>query len=373
MGHDGHCFGWPVRHSERHRVRLSGHLRQRRVPTGAGPGAGCVLATAHPGHAGRASGRARRRQASAVSPRAHAMLPTPQPPPPSTLAQQRTAPAPLACALALVIAPVAALAQVPAVETVAKTSAAPAPADRRALRAKSARRTPATSASVGAIKATLSAAELAIAEHVHVGRMPCELGAFVTVTADPATPGYFHVQGKGFKYHMAPVLTSTGTARLEDTKGGAVWLQIANKSMLMSQRLGRRLADACMSPAQMLADEALGQNPPPSRLEPLPAPPVAPRAAPTEYPTDAQVAPQCPGKPRGAPPPPDSNDSPHWRKKMLQAYRDHAAERAAPGIPPPPLNAREGAALGDLIRNPPAGAAGFLLHLAARRGAPGGA
>ncbi|ABM60060.1 hypothetical protein [Verminephrobacter eiseniae] len=220
------------------------------------------------------------------------MLPTPQARTPSTLAQQRTAPAPLACALALVIAPVAALAQVPAVETVAKTSAAPAPADRRPLRAKSARRTPATSASLGAIKATLSAAELAIAEHVHVGRMPCELGAFVTVTADPATPGYFHVQGKGFKYHMAPVLTSTGTARLEDTKGGAVWLQIANKSMLMSQRLGRRLADACMSPAQMLAAEAFGKNPPPSLLEPLPAPPVAPRAAPTEYPTDAQVAPQ---------------------------------------------------------------------------------
>src|SRR6218665_2735331 len=222
MGHDGHCFGWPVRHSERHRVRLSGHLRPRRVPTGAGPGAGCAVATAHPGQGGRASGRARPRQASAVSHRANAMLPTPQARTPSTLAQQRTAPTPLACALALVIAPVAAL----------------APADRRPLRAKSARRTPATSASLGAIKATLSAAELAIAEHVHVGRMPCELGAFVTVTADPATPGYFHVQGKGFKYHMAPVLTSTGTARLEDTKGGAVWLQIANKSMLISHPPG---------------------------------------------------------------------------------------------------------------------------------------
>src|SRR6218665_750747 len=119
MGHDGHCFGWPVRHSERHRFLLSGHLRQRRVPTVAGPGAGCVLATAHPGHAGRASGRASRRQASAVSHRANAMLPTPKARTPYTLAQQPTAPTPLACALALVIAPVAALAQVPAVETVA--------------------------------------------------------------------------------------------------------------------------------------------------------------------------------------------------------------------------------------------------------------
>lgn len=120
-----------------------------------------------------------------------------------------------------------------------------------------------------AAEAALSPEELAIAERVHVGRIPCELGAFVTVTAEPASPGHFHVEGKGFKYFMAPVATTTGTVRLEDQKGGAVWLQIANKSMLMNQKLGQRLADECMSPQQLVVAEAIKKNPPVSVLEPL--------------------------------------------------------------------------------------------------------
>jgi hypothetical protein len=120
-----------------------------------------------------------------------------------------------------------------------------------------------------AAEAALSPEELAIAESVHVGRIPCELGAFVTVTAEPASPGHFHVEGKGFKYFMAPVATTTGTVRLEDQKGGAVWLQIANKSMLMNQKLGQRLADECMSPQQVVVAEAIKKNPPVSVLEPL--------------------------------------------------------------------------------------------------------
>lgn len=120
-----------------------------------------------------------------------------------------------------------------------------------------------------AAEAALSPVELAIAERVHVGRMPCELGAFVTVTPEPASPGHFRVEGKGFKYFMAPVATTTGTVRLEDARGGAVWLQIANKSMLMNQRLGQRLADECMSAEQVVVAEAIKKNPPVSVLEPL--------------------------------------------------------------------------------------------------------
>ena len=32
---------------------------------------------------------------------------------------------------------------------------------------------------------------------------------------------------------------------LEDPKGGAMWLQLGNKSMLISQKQGLRLADEC--------------------------------------------------------------------------------------------------------------------------------
>ena len=105
--------------------------------------------------------------------------------------------------------------------------------------------------------------ELAIAERVHQGRLPCELGATVRLEADANQPGYFHVQGKGFRYRMHPVSTSTGAIRLEDKKAGAVWLQLANKSMLMDQNKGRRMADECAHPEQMAFAEGMKTNPPP--------------------------------------------------------------------------------------------------------------
>lgn len=124
-------------------------------------------------------------------------------------------------------------------------------------------------AGIQAAEAALTPAELAIAERVQVGHLPCELGASVTLSADPKAPGYFDMQGKNFSFRMFPVMTSTGAIRLEDQKAGAVWLQLANKSMLMNQKLGIRLADECMSPAQTLVAQSLKTNPPVSILEPL--------------------------------------------------------------------------------------------------------
>jgi len=109
--------------------------------------------------------------------------------------------------------------------------------------------------------AALSAQQLHIASQVHIGRMPCELGAYVTVHPDQAQPGHFFVHGKGFRYHMVPVETRTGAVRLEDARAGAVWLQIADKSMLMNQKLGLRVADACTSVAQAQVREDLRRNP----------------------------------------------------------------------------------------------------------------
>ena len=57
---------------------------------------------------------------------------------------------------------------------------------------------------------------------------------------------------------------------------------------------------------------------------------------------------------------------------MLKAYRAHAAERAALGIPPLPLDAGQTAALIELIKNPPAGEKpAELLDLLAHRVPPG--
>ena len=109
--------------------------------------------------------------------------------------------------------------------------------------------------------------DLAIAKQIHQGLMPRELGASVRVQADAAAPGYFHVQGKGFRYRMYPVRTSTGALRLEDKKAGAVWLQLANKSMLMDQKKGRRMADECAHPEQVAYGQAMKTNPPPSLFD----------------------------------------------------------------------------------------------------------
>ena len=124
-----------------------------------------------------------------------------------------------------------------------------------------------TAAGVSAADAALTPGELAIAERVYTGKLPCELGASVTLTPDAKMPGYFDVRVKNLKFRMFPVETTTGAIRLEDRKAGAVWLQLANKSMLMNQKLGQRLADACMNPAQVAVAEDLEKNPAPSVLD----------------------------------------------------------------------------------------------------------
>ena len=48
---------------------------------------------------------------------------------------------------------------------------------------------------------------------------------------------------------------------------------------------------------------------------------------------------------------------------MLQAYREHVAERSALGIPPLPLSAEQTAELVELLKSPPAGEADFLVEL----------
>src|SRR6218665_1271374 len=104
---------------------------------------------------------------------------------------------------------------------------------------------------------------------------------------------------------------------------------------------------------------------------------LRPRLRPGRHPRNTRLTPKWPPSDPAShaacplPPIPMTPRLPPWRKKMLQAYRDHAPERAALGIPPLPLNAGQVAALVDLIRNPPAGEAAFLLDLLTRRVPPG--
>ncbi|MCP8898375.1 bifunctional aconitate hydratase 2/2-methylisocitrate dehydratase [Gilvimarinus xylanilyticus] len=56
---------------------------------------------------------------------------------------------------------------------------------------------------------------------------------------------------------------------------------------------------------------------------------------------------------------------------MLEAYRNHVAERAAQGVPPKPLSPEQVADLVELLKNPPAGEEDFLLELISERVPPG--
>ncbi|WP_157045826.1 hypothetical protein [Polaromonas sp. JS666] len=179
----------------------------------------------------------------------------------------------------------------PATKPAAKPAAAKKPAvsaDRTNLKTTAKN----VAAGIEAAEEALTPAELVIAERVHVGSLPCELGASVTLTPDTKAPGYFDLQGKNFKYRMFPVATTTGAIRLEDRKAGAVWLQLANKSMLMNQKLGIRLADECVSPSQVAVAEAMKLNPPASVLD-----------APKPVATAAGMAPATPESAAAAPAP----------------------------------------------------------------------
>ncbi|MEH2088741.1 bifunctional aconitate hydratase 2/2-methylisocitrate dehydratase [Nostoc sp.] len=56
---------------------------------------------------------------------------------------------------------------------------------------------------------------------------------------------------------------------------------------------------------------------------------------------------------------------------MLEQYRKHLAERAALGIPPLPLDAKQTSELCELLKNPPKGQEDILLHLLSDRVSPG--
>jgi hypothetical protein len=99
----------------------------------------------------------------------------------------------------------------------------------------------------------ISEAQLAVADRVLTGPAACEFDQTVHVDPIHGRPGHFRVGFKKAVYTMVPQETTTGAVRLEDKKAGVVWLQIPVKSMLMNQKIGQRLVDACMHSEQRAA------------------------------------------------------------------------------------------------------------------------
>ena len=157
----------------------------------------------------------------------------------------------LLAAVLIAAVPALALAQAsPAAKTAAtpaaKQAAKPAP---KAKLAPSARKAVEENTPIDDdLSIKLTEADVEVSKKVYVGEIPCELGASVKITP-MKREGMFMVTTKGHRFRMHPVESRTGAIRLEDPQRGAMWLQLGNKSMLMSQKLGQRLADECQSPA----------------------------------------------------------------------------------------------------------------------------
>lgn len=113
----------------------------------------------------------------------------------------------------------------------------------------------------------LTPAEQDVASRVYWGRLPCELGQFVTLTPDTKSPGYFDLTLKKTNFRMHAVQSKSGAVRLDAVSGDAVWIQLSNKSMLVNAKLGKRMVDVCTSPEQVVVAQAFEKAPPPSLLD----------------------------------------------------------------------------------------------------------
>lgn len=106
--------------------------------------------------------------------------------------------------------------------------------------------------------------QIAAAQRVLIGKYECEFKKSVLVDRNDANPGYVNLTEGRQVWVMKPVVSSTGTIRLEDTRGEALMLQIATKSMLMNVKTGQRMVDGCMHEVQRVAMEEMSRNPKPS-------------------------------------------------------------------------------------------------------------
>jgi len=186
----------------------------------------------------------------------------------------------LIASIAIALAPALAFAQA------APAKKAPAPGMNKKL-ARSAQKAVEESTPIDADpNVKLTEADIEVAKKVFVGDIPCELGAKVTITP-LKREGFFLVATKGHRFAMHPVESRTGAIRLEDPKRGAMWLQLGNKSMLMSQTLGQRLADECQSPEQVTFAEKLKLNPVNILEAPKPDPITMPPASPASQPASS--------------------------------------------------------------------------------------
>jgi hypothetical protein len=92
------------------------------------------------------------------------------------------------------------------------------------------------------LQPAVAAIRPAWAGQMESGSFACEQGHRVDIRVDGDA---MDLVWKGSTYKMTPVSTSTGAVRYENPGDGLVWIQIPSKSMLLSSKLGKQLANNC--------------------------------------------------------------------------------------------------------------------------------
>lgn len=78
-----------------------------------------------------------------------------------------------------------------------------------------------------------------------VGVFHCESNHRIEVGTTGNAADAIQLQWQGMRYSLAPVTTSSGALRYEDSGSGLVWIQIPAKSMLLNANQGVQLANEC--------------------------------------------------------------------------------------------------------------------------------
>lgn len=101
---------------------------------------------------------------------------------------------------------------------------------------------------------------------VWAGAYRCEHSEKVSLRPG-ASADQVELQWKAQRWQMRRIDSRSGAMRLEDASARMVWIQLANKSMLLDQRQGRRLLDECQHDVQVQTAAQMKNNPPPALFD----------------------------------------------------------------------------------------------------------
>ena len=104
------------------------------------------------------------------------------------------------------------------------------------------------------------------AGEVWAGAYQCEHSEKVSLRPGAATD-QVELQWKAQRWQMRRIDSRSGAMRLEDASARMVWIQLANKSMLLDQRQGKRLLDECQHDVQVQTAAQMKNNPPPALFD----------------------------------------------------------------------------------------------------------